>query len=42
MSVTTQVEFEKEKIFDLGGIGKKALDMLSNFAIKNSLYSASK
>ena len=40
-SVTTRVQSDREKIFDLGGIRKKLLDTLSNFALKNSLYSVS-
>ena len=40
-SVTTRVQSDREIIFGLGGIGKKVLDTLSNFALKNSLYSFS-
>ena len=39
-SVTVRVQYERERIFDLGGIRKKLLDT-SNFALKNSLYSVS-
>ena len=39
-SVTVWVQSERERIFDLGDI-KKVLDTLSNFALKNSLYSVS-
>ena len=37
--VTVQVQSERERIFDLGCIRKKVLDTLSNFALRNSLYS---
>ena len=40
-SVTTRVETEGERILDLGAIRKKILYTLSNFALKNSLYSGS-
>ena len=40
-SVTVWVQYERERIFDLGGLRKKVLDTLSNFALKNSLYSVS-
>ena len=40
-SVTARVQSERRKIFDLDGIQKKLLDKLSNFALKNSLYSVS-
>ena len=40
-SVTVRKQSEGERIFDLGGIRKKVLDTLSNFALKNSLYSFS-
>ena len=33
-SVTTRVQSEGERIFDLGGIRKKVLDTLSSFALK--------
>ena len=36
-SVTVRVQYERERIFDLGGLRKKVLDTLSNFALKNSL-----
>ena len=39
-SVTARVQSERERIFDLDSI-KKVLDTLSNFALKNSLYSIS-
>ena len=39
-SVTVRVQSEGERIFDLVGI-KKVLDTLSNFALKNALYSVS-
>ena len=38
-SVTVRLQSERERIFDLGCIRKKVLDTLSNFALKNSLYS---
>ena len=40
-SVTVWLEYESERFFDLGGIRKKVLDTLSNFALKKSLYSVS-
>ena len=40
-SVTVRVQSEGERVFDLGGIQKKVLDTLSNFALKNALYSVS-
>ena len=40
-SVTVRVQSEREGIFDLTGIRKRVLDTLSNFALKNSLYSVS-
>ena len=40
-SVTVRVHSDRERIFDLGCIRKKVLDTLSNFALKNSLYSVS-
>ena len=40
-SVTVRVQSDRERIFDLGCIRKKVLDTLSNFALKNSLYSVS-
>ena len=40
-SVTVREQYERERIFDLGGIRKKVLDTLSNFALKTSLYSVS-
>ena len=39
-SVTAREQSERERIFDLDSI-KKLLDTLSNFALKNSLYSIS-
>ena len=33
-SVTTRVQSDREKIFGPGGIRKKVLDTLSNFALK--------
>ena len=36
-SVTVRVQSEGEQIFELGGIQKKVLDTLSNFALKNAL-----
>ena len=41
-SVTVRVQSNGENIFDLGAIQKKVLYTLSNLALKNSLYSASK
>ena len=40
-SVKVRVQSGSERIFDLGGIRKKVLDTLSNFALKKSLYSVS-
>ena len=40
-SVSVRVQSEGERIFDLGAIRKKVLYTLSNFALKNSLYSVS-
>ena len=40
-SVTVWVQPEGERIFELGEIQKKVLDTLSNFALKNALYSVS-
>ena len=36
-----RVQSEREKFFNMGGIRKKVLDTLSNFALKNSLFSVS-
>ena len=40
-SVTVRMQSEGERIFDPGCIQKKVLDTLSNFALKNSIYSVS-
>ena len=40
-SVNVRLQSEGERIFDLGCLRKKVLDTLSNFALKNSLYSVS-
>ena len=40
-SFNVRLQSEGERIFDLGDIRKKVLDTLSNFALKNSLYSVS-
>ena len=40
-SVTVWVQSDRERIFDLVGIQKKVLDTLSNFALKDSLFSVS-
>ena len=40
-SVTVRVQSEGERIFDLGATRKKVLYTLSNFALKNSLFSVS-
>ena len=40
-SVTVRVQYERERIFWPRWYKKKVLDMLSNFALKNSLYSVS-
>ena len=40
-SITVRVQSEGEIIVGLGGI-KKVLDTLSNFPLKNALYSVSK
>ena len=40
-SVTVRVQSEGKTIFDLGGIQKKVLGTLSNFALKIAVYSVS-
>ena len=40
-SVTVRVQSEGEINFDLGGIQKKVIGTLSNFALKNALYTVS-